>query len=47
MAVFDTRNDAEYGLGLSATLAGATKAEGDWIDMQGCNLSHFRFRLAL
>ena len=35
MAVFDTRNDAEYGLGLSATLAGATKAEGDWIDMQG------------
>lgn len=35
MAVFDTRNDAEYGLGLSATLSGTTKAEGDWIDMQG------------
>lgn len=35
MAVFDTRNDAEYGLALSATLSGTTKAEGDWIDMQG------------
>ncbi len=35
MAVFDTRNDAEYGMGLSATLSGTTKAEGDWIDMQG------------
>lgn len=35
MAKFDTRNDAEYGLGLSATLSGTTKAEGDWIDMQG------------
>ena len=35
MAVFDTRNDAEYGVGLSATLSGTTKAEGDWIDMQG------------
>jgi len=35
MAVFDTRTDAEYGMGLSATLSGTTKAEGDWIDMQG------------
>ena len=35
MAVFDTRNDAEYGMGLSATLSGTTKAEGDWIDMLG------------
>lgn len=35
MAVFDTRNDAEYGMGLSATLSGTTKASGDWIDMQG------------
>jgi hypothetical protein len=35
MAKFDTRNDAEYGLALSATLSGTTKAEGDWIDMQG------------
>ena len=35
MAVFDTRNDAEYGLALSATLSGTTKASGDWIDMQG------------
>lgn len=35
MAVFDTRNNAEYGMGLSATLSGTTKAEGDWIDMQG------------
>ena len=35
MAVFDTRNDAEYGMGLSATLSRTTKAEGDWIDIQG------------
>ena len=35
MAKFDTRNDAEYGLALSATLSGTTKVEGDWIDMQG------------
>jgi hypothetical protein len=35
MAVFDTRNNAEYGMGLSATLSGATPATGDWIDMQG------------
>ncbi len=35
MAKFDERNNAEYGLGLSATLSGTTKAEGDWIDMQG------------
>ena len=34
MAKFDTRNDAEYGLALSETLSGTTKAEGDWIDMQ-------------
>lgn len=35
MAIFDMRNNAEYGLGLSATLSGATPAAGDWIDMQG------------
>lgn len=35
MAHFDMRNNAEYGLALSATLSGTTKAEGDWIDMQG------------
>lgn len=35
MAQFDMRNNAEYGLGLSATLAGTTPAAGDWIDMQG------------
>jgi hypothetical protein len=35
MAKFDERNNAEYGLALSATLSGTTKAEGDWIDMQG------------
>ena len=35
MAQFDMRNNAEFGLGLSATLAGATPAAGDWIDMQG------------
>lgn len=35
MAKFDMRNNAEYGLGLSATLSGATPAAGDWIDMQG------------
>lgn len=35
MAQFDMRNNAEYGLALSATLSGTTKAEGDWIDMQG------------
>jgi len=35
MAQFDERNKNEYGLALSATLSGTTKAEGDWIDMQG------------
>lgn len=35
MAQFDMRNNAEFGLGLSATLAGTTPAAGDWIDMQG------------
>jgi hypothetical protein len=35
MAKFDMRNNAEYGLALSATLSGATPAAGDWIDMQG------------
>lgn len=35
MAKFDTRNGSEHGLALSATLSGTTKAEGDWIDMQG------------
>lgn len=35
MAKFDMRNNAEFGLGLSATLSGATPAAGDWIDMQG------------
>jgi hypothetical protein len=35
MAKFDCRNGREYGLALSATLSGTTKAEGDWIDMQG------------
>src|SRR6056297_2820914 len=35
MAKFDMRNNAEFGLALSATLSGTTKAEGDWIDMQG------------
>jgi hypothetical protein len=35
MAMFDMRNNAEYGLALSATLSGATPAAGDWIDMQG------------
>ena len=35
MAQFDMRNNAEYGLALSATLSGTTKAEGNWIDMQG------------
>lgn len=33
--MFDERNNAEYGVGLSVTLSGTTKAEGDWIDMQG------------
>lgn len=35
MAKFDERNNKEFGLALSATLSGTTKAEGDWIDMQG------------
>ncbi len=35
MAKFDMRNQAEFGLALSATLSGTTKAEGNWIDMQG------------
>jgi hypothetical protein len=35
MASFDMRNNAEYGLALSATLSGVTPAAGAWIDMQG------------
>ena len=35
MAKFDMRNNAEYGLALSATLSGVTPAAGAWIDMQG------------
>ena len=35
MAQFDMRNNAEFGLALSATLSGATAAAGKWIDMQG------------
>ena len=35
MAKFDTRNDAEYALALSATLSGTTPATGGAIDMQG------------
>lgn len=33
--MFDERNNAEYGLALSATLSGTTAAEGDLIDLQG------------
>jgi len=33
--MFDTRNNAEYGMALSATLSGTTPAAGSWIDMQG------------
>lgn len=35
MAMIDSRNDAEHGLALSATLSGTTKAEGAWIDLRG------------
>jgi len=35
MSKFDNRNQYEYGVALSVTLSGTTKAEGDWIDMQG------------
>lgn len=35
MAKFDTRNDAEYALALSATLSGTTPSAGGAIDMQG------------
>jgi acetyl-CoA carboxylase beta subunit len=35
MAQFDMRNNAEFGLGLSATLSGTSASAGDWIDMQG------------
>ena len=35
MAKFDMRNNAEYGLALSATLSGTTPSAGDWIDMHG------------
>lgn len=35
MASFDMRNNAEYGLALSATLSGTTPSAGNWIDMQG------------
>lgn len=33
--MFDERNNAEYGLALSATLAGVTPAKGKWMDMRG------------
>lgn len=42
MAKFDERNNAEYGLALSATLSGTTPSEGGVIDMQGweaCTMS--------
>ena len=35
MAKFDERNMREDVMALSATLSGTTKAEGDWVDMQG------------
>ena len=35
MAMFDTRNNAEYAMALSATLSGTTPSEGSAIDMQG------------
>jgi hypothetical protein len=35
MAKFDMRNNAEYGLALSATLSGTTPSAGGAIDMQG------------
>jgi hypothetical protein len=35
MAKFDTRNNAEYALALSATLSGTTPSAGGAIDMQG------------
>ena len=35
MAKFDERNNAEYAIGLSATLSGTTPAAGNIIDMQG------------
>ena len=34
MAKFDERNDAEYAIGLSATLSGTTPSKGNIIDMQ-------------
>lgn len=33
--MFDTRNDAEYCLALSATLSGTTPSKGTLVDMQG------------
>lgn len=35
MASFDMRNNAEFGLALSATLSGTTPSAGTWIDLQG------------
>lgn len=35
MAKFDERNNAEYAIGLSATLSGTTPAKGNIIDMKG------------
>lgn len=35
MARFDERNNAEYGLALSATLSGTTAQAGRWMDMRG------------
>lgn len=35
MAKFDMRNNAEYGLALSATLSGTSAAAGAWMDMRG------------
>ena len=35
MAKFDERNNAEYAIGLSATLSGTTPAKGNIVDMRG------------
>ena len=35
MAKFDERNNAEYAIGLSATLSGTTAAKGNIVDLQG------------
>ena len=39
--MFDERNNAEYAIGLSATLSGTTAAKGNLVDLKGWNALTF------